>query len=113
MSHHRSIVTSFFSGFVLILLLSLSASVNAQDGKVLFSQKCASCHAPNKALIGPALAGVEDRWGDKTKLYAWIHNSSAVVKSGYPRAVEVYNQYNKVQMTSFPELTEKDIDSKV
>lgn len=111
MSHHRSIVTSFFSGFVLILLLSLSASVNAQDGKVLFTQKCASCHAPNKALIGPALAGVEDRWGDKTKLYAWIHNSSAVVKSGYPRAVEVYNQYNKVQMTSFPELTEKDIDA--
>jgi mono/diheme cytochrome c family protein len=111
MSHHRSIVNSFFSGLVLILLLGFSSTVNAQDGKALFSQKCASCHAPNKALIGPALAGVEERWPDKTKLYAWINNSAAVVKSGYPRAVAVYNEYNKIQMTAFPELTEKDIDA--
>jgi len=111
MSHHRSIVNSFFPGFVLILLLSFSSTVNAQDGKALFSQKCASCHAPNKALIGPALAGADERWPDKTKLYAWVHNSAAVVKSGYPRAVEVYNQFNKIQMTAFPELTEKDIDA--
>ena len=111
MSHHRSIVNSFFPGLVLILLLGFSTTVNAQDGKALFSQKCASCHAPNKVLIGPALAGVEERWPDKTKLYAWIHNSASVVKSGYPRAVEVYNQFNKIQMTAFPELTEKDIDA--
>jgi mono/diheme cytochrome c family protein len=111
MSHHRSIVNSFFPGFVLILLLSFASTVNAQDGKVLFSQKCASCHAPNKQLIGPALAGADERWPDKTKLYAWVHNSAAVVKSGYPRAVEVYNQFNKIQMTAFPELTEKDIDA--
>lgn len=111
MSHHRSIANSFFPGFVLILLLSFSGTVSAQDGKALFSQKCASCHAPDKALIGPALGGVEERWPDKTQLYAWINNSSAVIKSGYPRAVQVYNEYNKIQMTAFPELTAKDIDA--
>jgi mono/diheme cytochrome c family protein len=111
MSHHRSIVNSFFPGLVLILLLSFASNVNAQDGKVLFSQKCASCHAANKVLIGPALAGAEERWPDKEKLYDWIHNSAAVIKSGYPRAVEVYNQFNKIQMTAFPELTNKDIDA--
>jgi len=111
MSHHRSIAKSLFPGLVLILLLTLPSTVNAQDGKALFSQKCASCHAVDKVLIGPALQGVEDRWADSTKLDAWIHNSAAVVKSGYPRAVEVYNQYNKIQMTAFPELTEKDIDA--
>jgi mono/diheme cytochrome c family protein len=111
MSHHRSIVNSFFPGLVLILLLGFSTTANAQDGKVLFSQKCASCHAPNKVLIGPALAGAEERWPDKTKIYDWVHNSAAVVKSGYPRAVEVYTQFNKIQMTAFPELTDKDIDA--
>jgi len=85
--------------------------VYAQDGKVLFSQKCASCHAVDKKLIGPALAGALERWPEKDKLYAWVHNSAAVVKSGYPRAVAVYNEYNKIQMTAFPELTEKDIDA--
>jgi len=111
MSHHRSIFKSLLSGFVLFFLLHFSVSVYAQDGKVLFSQKCASCHAVDKKLIGPALAGALERWPEKDKLYAWVHNSAAVVKSGYPRAVAVYNEYNKIQMTAFPELTEKDIDA--
>jgi cytochrome c551/c552 len=111
MRHHRSIVKSFFPGFVLFFMLSVTVSVNAQDGKAIFSQKCASCHAVDKVLIGPALQGVQDRWADSTQLDAWIHNSAAVVKSGYPRAVEVYTQFNKLQMTAFPELTEKDIDA--
>ena len=111
MSHHRSIFKSLLSGFVLFFLLHFSVIVYAQDGKVLFSQKCASCHAVDKKLIGPALAGALERWPEKDKLYAWVHNSAAVVKSGYPRAVAVYNEYNKIQMTAFPELTEKDIDA--
>lgn len=82
-----------------------------QDGKALFSQNCASCHAINKDLTGPALAGVEDRWPDQKMLYAWIRNSQAVIKSGYPRAVEVYNQWNKVAMNQFPNLTDAEIAS--
>ena len=111
MSHHRSIVKSLFPGFVLILLLIIPGAVNAQDGKALFNQKCASCHAVDKNLIGPALMGVVDRWPDKSKIYDWVHNSAAVVKSGYPHAVDVYTQFNKVQMTAFPELNNKDIDA--
>ena len=44
-------------------------------------------------------------------LYDWVRNSAAVIKKGYPRAVEVYNEYNKVQMTAFPELKDADIDA--
>jgi cytochrome c551/c552 len=83
----------------------------SQDGKALFQQKCAACHAPHKNLTGPALAGVEARWPDKDQLYAWINNSQAVIKNGYPYAVQLYNQYNKIQMNAFPELTVKDIDA--
>jgi mono/diheme cytochrome c family protein len=111
MSHHRSIVKTLLFSLLPSLFVVFSLQVQAQDGKQLFNQKCASCHAVDKQLVGPALKGVEDRWPEKAQLYDWIRNSAAVVKSGYPRAVEVYNQYNKVQMTAFPELKDADIDA--
>ncbi|MEY2586564.1 MAG: hypothetical protein RLY11_413, partial [Bacteroidota bacterium] len=91
--------------------MTLSLAANAQDGKALFNQKCASCHAIDKQLVGPALKGVEDRWDDKKMIYEWVRNSAALVKKGYPRAVAVYNEYNKIQMTAFPELKDADIDA--
>ena len=109
--HHRSVVRNILSLLVFGSLLMSPLANMAQDGKQLFNQKCASCHAIDKKLVGPALKGVEDRWPEKAQLYAWIRNSAAVIKSGYPRAVEVYNEYNKVQMTAFPELKDADIDA--
>lgn len=111
MSHHRSIVSSLCAAVIFVFLLTFSTGVQAQDGKALFQQKCASCHAVDKNLTGPALKGVEDRWPNKADLYRWIRNSAALIKEGHPRAVEVFNQYNKIQMTAFPELKDADIDA--
>ena len=83
----------------------------AQDGKALFSQNCASCHAVHKQLTGPALAGVEDRWSEKANLLAWIRNSQAYLKTGDKYANDLYAQYNKTQMNAFPALTDQDIDA--
>ncbi|NND33095.1 MAG: c-type cytochrome [Saprospiraceae bacterium] len=103
----------------LVLLLGLTLSVTAQPsadaGKTLFRNQCASCHNKNmvQALTGPALGGVQERWAEfpETDLYAWIRNSIALVESGHPRAVQVYNEYNKQQMQAFPNLTDDDIAS--
>jgi len=99
----------------IFLFITLSSSIgnqlNAQDGKALFSQNCASCHAVNKNLTGPALAGVEDRWSEKKNLYAWIKNSAAYLKTGDPYATKLYNEYNKTAMNLFPSLTDQDIDA--
>ena len=111
MKHKRKALHHLLSAIVLMVSLSLTSLVQAQDGKALFNQKCASCHAIDKNLVGPALKGVEDRWDDKAMLYEWVRNSAAVIKKGYPRAVAVYNEYNKVQMTAFPELKNEDIDA--
>ena len=111
MNQNRKVVQQSISAFVLLVSLSLSLSLSAQDGKALFNQKCASCHAIDKQLVGPALSGVEGRWDDKAMLYEWVRNSAAVIKKGYPRAVAVYNEYNKIQMTAFPELKDADIDA--
>lgn len=94
----------------LFIVLSFTNFSYGQDGKALFQANCASCHAVNKQLTGPALAGVEDRWPDQKMLYAWIRNNQAVIKSGYPYAVNLYNQY-KISMNTFPNFTDKDIDA--
>lgn len=111
MSHHRSIVTSLYSGFVLFFLIAFSINTYAQDGKAIFQQKCAACHAIDKNLTGPALKGVEERWPAKADIYSWIRNSAALIKAGNPRAVAIYAEYNKIQMPAFPELADKDIDA--
>jgi cytochrome c551/c552 len=86
-------------------------TASAQDGKALFQTNCAGCHAVNKRVTGPALAGVEDRWPDKAKLHAWIRNNAAVLKSGDKYANDLFVEYNKISMQTFPSLTDKDIDA--
>ena len=41
----------------------------------------------------------------------FVHNSSKVIASGDAYAVDLYNKYNKTQMTSFPGLSDQDITS--
>lgn len=84
---------------------------NAQDGKALFQANCASCHNPLKDATGPALKGMDERVPSKEWLYKWVHNSAAVIASGDKYANEIYNKWNKTAMTSFPNLTEADIDA--
>lgn len=113
---HKSLINR---ALLLLSFLTLQISVFAQDeaainaGKATFKTYCASCHNRNMKddLTGPALGGVEDRWADydQADLYSWIRNSQALVQSGHPRAVEVYNAWNKVPMTAFPNLTDEEI----
>ena len=81
-----------------------------QAGKKLFNANCAACHKLNKRAVGPALRGVSEKY-DREWLYSWIKNSTAMVKSGDPQAVAVYEEYNGSVMTSFPQLTNTDIDN--
>ncbi|MFT4152942.1 c-type cytochrome [Parafilimonas sp.] len=104
-------ITALKKYLFLIVSFSFSVSSFAQDGKALFTANCASCHAINKKLTGPALAGVEDRWPSRDKIHDWVHNSAKVIQSGDPYAVNLFNEFNKTQMTAFPQLSAKDIDA--
>lgn len=87
------------------------AQEDIDAGKALFRNNCATCHNRNMKddLTGPALGGVQGRWNNDADLYAWIRNSSALVASGNEYAVGIYNKWNKVAMTAFPNLTDADI----
>ncbi|MDP5061380.1 MAG: c-type cytochrome [Maribacter sp.] len=88
---------------------------DAKNGKALFNQNCAACHALNRKMTGPALENVESRLSEdeglgKEWLYAWIKNSPGVIKSGDAYANKIYAEYNQAAMTAFPTLSNSDID---
>lgn len=79
-------------------------------GKELFNANCAACHKLDAKSTGPALRGVAAKH-DKEWLYKWVHNSSDMIKSGDAVAVKLFEENNKAVMTSFPQLSEGDIDN--
>jgi len=101
---------SAFSVFVVLLLCNIPA-IAAPDGKALFMSNCASCHNPLKDATGPALQNIDKTFPTKDWVYGWVHNSSSVIASGDPYALEVFNKFNKTQMTAFPQLSKDDIDA--
>ncbi len=101
--------TSLLSA-VLLMGLSLVNPASAQDGKTLFNTNCASCHQVNKKSTGPALAGVEDRWSDRKKIHAWVHNPAGFAKAD-TYATNLMKEYSPTVMTGFPNMSEKDIDA--
>jgi len=92
-----------------------ATGVDLEAGKTLFKNQCASCHNKNMKdkLTGPALGGFDQRWAayPKEDLYGWIRNSQAMIASGHPRAVELWNEWKPTIMTSFTSLTDAEIDN--
>ena len=122
----RPIWRSFIMIFLLLGLAGFPA--NAQDstaaapaaggggdvaaGQTLFNNNCASCHSVgDEVVVGPGMKGVTARVPSREWLYKWIRNSSAVIASGDAYANQIFNKYNKLQMQSFPDLTNEDIDA--
>jgi mono/diheme cytochrome c family protein len=116
----KNYLYSSYKSSILILFLSLfSLSAFSQDipteatavsaGKQLFDTNCKTCHRVDKKLVGPALAAVYDRAPSIDWIKSFVKNSSAVIASGDPYAVKLYNEYNKTQMTAFSNLKDPDI----
>ncbi len=112
MNQLKNFIRKSFSAYLFACTLLIGNKLFAQDGKALFQTNCASCHAVDKQLTGPALMGFQDRgpWGDRKKLYAWIHNPGGFAKTE-SYAADLIKQYNGVLMSGFPGLSEKEIDA--
>jgi mono/diheme cytochrome c family protein len=108
------ILPSQLSLLLLALMLNFSTTVFSQAdpvaGKALFNANCAACHKLDKKAVGPALRGVAGKY-DTEWLYAWIKNSQGLIKSGDAKAVALFAEYNNSVMTSFPALSNGDIDN--
>ncbi len=108
---HKTLINHLLALVFLLTLASVGFAQNdAAAGKELFKAKCAACHNRDMKtkLVGPGLAGVEGRW-KKEDLYAWIRDSKKMVDAGNEQAVKVFEEYSKIMMTPFPDLTDADI----
>jgi len=96
---------------VMGIFVSSLVPASAQDvanGKSLFEGNCVSCHAIHEKSIGPALKGVTER-RQEAWLLKWVRNSTALIKSGDPIAVKLFEDNNKVAMNSFENFSDEDI----
>ncbi|MFY0483190.1 c-type cytochrome [Flavobacterium sp. PLA-1-15] len=87
-----------------------AAAGDAAAGKALFNSNCAACHKLDAKMTGPALRGVADKY-DKAWLHKWIKDSQGLIKSGDATAKKIFEENNKSVMTSFPQLSDADIDN--
>lgn len=74
----------YFTSKRLLLLVSFFvfsfSKIDAQDGKAIFTAKCASCHIMGKDFTGPNLQGVVSRWESIDNLKMWILDWEKAVK---------------------------------
>ncbi len=90
---------------------SVSNSEEAiEAGKAVFNTNCKTCHKLDQKYTGPALRGVTDR-KDPAWIKNWIRNSQAVIASGDPYAVSLFNEYNKAVMPAYTFLSDADLDN--
>jgi mono/diheme cytochrome c family protein len=105
--------------------------IKINKGEGLFKANCASCHKIDNDFTGPSLYGVTER-RPKQWLYAFTRNPTKLVKDGYytdgpekPAVVDssraeiipdfysscMAHKWWPVIMTSFPQLTDTDLDA--
>lgn len=101
-------------GILLLLTLIISSNVSAQqdveEGKLIFRSRCASCHAVDRRLVGPALQNVYDRRENKW-IVDFVHSSQTMIKKGDPDAVALFDEYNNTVMPDHKDLSEAQISN--
>ena len=100
-----------FLVFVSALILTVSciyATPPEKDGKTIFTSRCATCHNVNKVLVGPALAGINERrsidW-----IIKFVQSSQSLIKEGDKEAASVFAKFNGIQMPNHTDLTADNI----
>ena len=92
----------------LVLGATVLAAPPVEEGKSIFTARCAGCHNINKTLTGPALAGVDQRrsldW-----IINFVHSSQAMVKSGDKDAVALFSKFNNIPMPDHSDLSDAQI----
>ena len=112
MNQVKRLFTKTFAVFIFLTLISSPDFLYAQssNGEALFKANCASCHKPDKQYVGPALKGAREREPSKGWHYEWIRNAASMAMTD-PYAVKLKEQMGGVVMTSFPDLSNADIDA--
>ena len=71
------------------------------EGEAIFKQNCTQCHTiGGGTLIGPDLKGITNK-RKKDWIKKFTNNSAELIKSGDKDAIAVWEEFNKLAMTSY------------
>ena len=102
---------------VLLLLLLFSVTLTqaappVEEGKTIFTTRCAGCHNVNRQVVGPALAGVDQRrsidW-----IINFVHSSQTMVNRGDKDATALLKEFNNIPMPDHKDLSDENIKNVV
>ena len=94
--------------FSSLLLLSVFGA-QAQDGEKLFKRNCATCHRiDDKKMVGPGLAGIEERAPSVEWIIKWVKGPAAMIASGDEYANSI-KDVDPSMMTDFGYLEDEQI----
>ena len=103
-----TVTATLFLTFSSLSVSAYEVDGDAANGKTLYNANCASCHKLDKKLVGPALGGVTER-RELDWLVAWIKDNGALRASGDADAIAIFEEYNGLVMSAFPQLSDQDI----
>lgn len=89
-------------------IFSIHAQENIEEGKTIFKSRCASCHAIDKRVIGPALKDVDKRHEEKW-IIDFVHSSQTVINGGDEKAAKLFQEYNQTIMPDHKDLSEAQV----
>ncbi len=98
----------FTTLFIKFSFANTTSSID--DGKAIFSVRCAACHNVNVKVVGPALAGVDQRRSINW-IINFVHSSQTLVKKNDKDAVALFNEFNYTVMPDHPDLSDDQIKS--
>lgn len=96
------LVSSLFTTLLAI------AAPPAEEGKAIFLSRCASCHNVNKLIVGPALAGIDQR-RSMDWIVKFVQSSQSVIQSGDKDAVALFAQFNNIPMPDHKDLSAQQV----
>jgi len=102
-----------FRALLLLLLMTVAvrhtrAQNPGDEGKAIFSARCAACHAIGKQVVGPDLKGVDER-RQETWIINFVQGSQKMVQAKDSIAVGLFEQFNHTVMPDHPDLSSQDI----
>src|SRR4051812_17646702 len=100
----------FLTSVALLFVINVMADPPVEEGRVIFKSRCAGCHNVNQVLVGPALAGVDQRHSIDW-IINFVQSSQSVIRKGDKDANALFAKFNNTPMPDHKDLTADDVKS--